>query len=413
MESPEILVHISAPSGAADDARYRAQVDAILGFQTVSRQSISTAAADEGSYSISHFRNSPTAPSTGFSSAEQAKHRNPSDKAGSIGSLHLSTDRPVTAGNANEDDPVEHASIPRSRAVPSAPAVTSPIYTPSQKRPESDFGTPVSVIPDSQPEQVHPGTEAVQHPGPQPSGSAKRRRVESPTPKGPNTLPSEPAAQQRPTNETEISDVPETNTTTPASTTNQTPYIPLTTLPLKIHPPPPATSTRPFKTHLTPALSMLAKRLSLPRIYKPIHQTRDLNTLERGHWFLRINIHSHQSPQSPNPHPNTWDMSIFTRFWTFLSDFISKEGRAGWGVWCILEEGVTVTDRVDSSAMSPPVVTEGSEGIEGIKPLTLKVYTWGEIASHVYLLLFLASERRIKKMGAQWKDGAEEVVVQM
>lgn len=74
-----------------------------------------------------------------------------------------------------------------------------------------------------------------------------------------------------------------------------------------------------------------------------------------------------------------------------------------------------MTDRSNSSTQEPPVVTEGIQEIEGSKPLTLtlKVYTWGEIVGHVYLLLFLASERRIRKMGAQWRDCGEEVVVQM
>jgi hypothetical protein len=43
----------------------------------------------------------------------------------------------------------------------------------------------------------------------------------------------------------------------------------------------------------------------------------------------------------------------------------------------------------------------------------MKVYAWGEIASHIYLLLFLASERRIRGMQAEWRDGAEDVVIQM
>ena len=54
-----------------------------------------------------------------------------------------------------------------------------------------------------------------------------------------------------------------------------------------------------------------------------------------------------------------------------------------------------------------------TEQIGIFKSLTLKVYTWGEIASHIYLLLFLASERKIRKMGAQWRDCGEEAVVQM
>ena len=67
-------------------------------------------------------------------------------------------------------------------------------------------------------------------------------------------------------------------------------------------------------------------------------------------------------------------------------------------MWCILEK-------------APIDIPTERIGIS--ESLTLKVYTWGEIASYIYLLLFLASERKIRKMGAQWRDCSEEVVVQM
>jgi hypothetical protein len=41
------------------------------------------------------------------------------------------------------------------------------------------------------------------------------------------------------------------------------------------------------------------------------------------------------------------------------------------------------------------------------------MYAWGEVAIHIYLLLFLASERRVRGMGAEWRDSGEEVVVKM
>jgi hypothetical protein len=125
--------------------------------------------------------------------------------------------------------------------------------------------------------------------------------------------------------------------------------------------------------------------------------------------------------QEPKPKPKpekqkekekeqTWPTASFHTFWTFLTDFISKDGRAGWGVWCILER-------------SPPPASEGesitppnsgmTESIDVSVPVSLKVYAWGEIAMHIYLLLFLASERRIRGMGVQWRDAREDVVIQM
>ena len=43
----------------------------------------------------------------------------------------------------------------------------------------------------------------------------------------------------------------------------------------------------------------------------------------------------------------------------------------------------------------------------------VKVYGWGEIVGEVWLVLFLASERKIKGLGARWVDAGGETVVLM
>lgn len=43
----------------------------------------------------------------------------------------------------------------------------------------------------------------------------------------------------------------------------------------------------------------------------------------------------------------------------------------------------------------------------------LKIYCWGEIVPHVYIVLFLATSRMVKGAGARWVDGSGDVVVQM
>jgi hypothetical protein len=165
---------------------------------------------------------------------------------------------------------------------------------------------------------------------------------------------------------------------------------------MEIHPPKPPVSSDTFKTHITPTLSMLTERLKPVRTYNPTYQTRSLDSLERGFWFVRFEItDSNQSERvglgDSDAALPIWPSSVFGDFWSFLSDFIGRDGRAGWGVWCILER--------DGEARSCQV--------------TLKIYAWGEIAMHMYLLLFLASERRIRGMGAQWRDSREKVVIQM
>ena len=50
---------------------------------------------------------------------------------------------------------------------------------------------------------------------------------------------------------------------------------------------------------------------------------------------------------------------------------------------------------------------------EGAEGEVLEIYCWGQTVEHIYLLLFLASERRVKGCGARWIDGAGKMVVQM
>lgn len=162
--------------------------------------------------------------------------------------------------------------------------------------------------------------------------------------------------------------------------------------PQSLHPPPPPVSSAQFTSHITPSLALLADRLNPSRVYSPVSQTRELHVLERGCWVLRFRV------QSGSPDPKTagtgvgvWDTALFSHFWSFLSDFVAQ-GRAGWGVWAYLDR-------------------DPDPGHEN--RLLLKVYTWGEVVHYIYILLFLASERRIRGLGASWCDAAESVVVQM
>jgi hypothetical protein len=182
---------------------------------------------------------------------------------------------------------------------------------------------------------------------------------------------------------------------------------------------------------------MLTERLKPARTYKPTHQSRELDKLERGYWVMNINIvtkaaaaptREQEKPSSKeipgsvsgsgSGPPQTWTETQFTHFWIFLSDFIVKEARAGWGVWCIV-------DRVESQPQRhPPNTHAHNHADKGTDPATLiaenthipvqlKVYAWGEVAMHIYLMLYLASDRRVRGMGLRWVDSWEEVVIQM
>ncbi|KAJ5193441.1 hypothetical protein N7449_009583 [Penicillium cf. viridicatum] len=444
----QILVHITAGSTAQDDARYRAQVAAILDFQCASRHPL--------------MEENNSSPPTSVDNTHSL----------SAGTAMQSSVSPTT----------QHEASPILREAP-RPAYTT-LSSDPRLLPEKDSPAPrkhiisnhpdsleslISVIPDSQPgigqelvraEQSHAELSPPSQLAPPP----KRRRTApaSPDPAQPLLIADSPATDQPaashgvipienqqpiPTGFPEIPieisssdqgkapDPSITHTTTPSHhipantpTPTQTPnHINLSTLPLEIHPPRPPISTAPFTTHITPTLSMLTERLNPARTYKPSTQTRPLDPLERGYWLVHLAVENPRTrerdsadPADPNPTPKsgttnatqnptskpkpkpkpkeimrTWPYPLFHAFWSFLSDFVGRDGRAGWGVWCILE-----------AATAPSTLSSDTH-------VSLKVYAWGEVAMHVYLLLFLASERQIRGMGVQWRDAGEEVVIQM
>jgi hypothetical protein len=45
--------------------------------------------------------------------------------------------------------------------------------------------------------------------------------------------------------------------------------------------------------------------------------------------------------------------------------------------------------------------------------LEVRVFCWGEVVRHVYLMLYVASKSKVRKLGLKWIDAEGEVVVQM
>ncbi|GFF33612.1 hypothetical protein IFM61606_04237 [Aspergillus udagawae] len=453
MKYSEILVHISAPSGVRDDVRYRAQVEAILGFQSLSRQLI-TATSDE-------HRGSDGAPTMGQS---------------------MSTDPPVDADPKGESNciqpfiptsqstiPIEDVEVERSNAARSTPvheglfnastgstALTikdstilpdsevesghqiSPVSLlpqPQNERAVKDsLESPVSVIPDSQPEAIRSQADGLLRPFPYValgSPPTKRHRsglspmLQEVAPVSEALILAPKLHEERHGNH-ELADPHPVLQISPQPNPETPPLVCIDRLPLAIKPSLPPVSREQFVTHVTPTLAMLTKRLKPARTYKPVKQNRDLEQLERGHWYLRINVLQLEQDRPLDTaglrenEARNWDLACFSRFWSFLSDFISKDGRAGWGVWCILEDvpeslwSGSTDGQIMPQRATAPIMSDGKTNPHSfVRPVILKLYAWGEVALHMYLLLFLASERRIRKMGAQWRDGRDEVVIEM
>lgn len=152
-------------------------------------------------------------------------------------------------------------------------------------------------------------------------------------------------------------------------------------LPLAIRPPGPAVSMKRFSTHVTETLRYLAEESVVAKVFNPIGQARELRLLERGYWFIRT---------------SAWPLDVQVQFWTFLENMVGS-GKAGWGVWCVRE----------------PQQTPGADAELGHSLGDVKVFCWGEIAKHVYLMLYAASQSKVRKCGLQWIDAEDQVVIQM
>ncbi|EAW19034.1 uncharacterized protein NFIA_089920 [Aspergillus fischeri NRRL 181] len=453
MKYSEILVHISAPSGVRDDVRYRAQVEAILGFQSLSRQLIT--------FSSDERRGSHGAPATGQSmSTDQPVDADPRGESKCIqpflpNSQSTIPDEDVEVGRSNAARSTPgHEGLPNATAGSTTLTIKdstilpdsevdnghqiSPVLLlpqPQNERAVKDsLESPLSVIPDSQPEAMRSQAEGRLRPvsyvalGSPPTKrhcSGLSSMLQEVTPLSDALILAPKLNEERHRN-CESADPHPVLQITPQPDPERPPQVSLDGLPLAIKPSLPPVSKEQFVTHVTPTLAMLTRRLKPARTYKPVKQTRDLEQLERGHWYLHINIVQLErdrplgTPGLQENEARNWDLACFSRFWSFLSDFISKDGRAGWGVWCILEDApeTLCSDPTDRQIMpqrtTAPIISDGKTNPHSfVRPVILKLYAWGEIALHMYLLLFLASERRIRKMGAQWRDGRDEVVIEM
>lgn len=117
---------------------------------------------------------------------------------------------------------------------------------------------------------------------------------------------------------------------------------------------------------ITETLANLADRVVLKKRYRPQPLARELRPFERGHWLLDC---------------STWNNALKYDTWEFLTNYISH-GHAGWGISCKRDEEFT----------------------------WIRLYCWGCVVGHMYLVLWLAS-RRNAKHGMSWVGGDGQAVI--
>lgn len=467
----EILVHVSAPSRASDDARYRREALEYVHFEAGARHAVLVQENQQparsepaplnvqggsGSFSDEEWLPTSSVLSTQSSSRNsRAEHkRNVPGRVLGQNTGPWKTPEPPRAGFSHLPISATPAIMPWSRLstrspyilveqTPGSPrprsAPTDPSFvqeTPRSRRAQSDsWETPPSVIPDSQPSPPYL-KRPLPSSSPSPthrcnSRSPKRRRrrsssasvrtspisSSSPTPASPSSQPQRSCTSVRPTAETHRSPIPESAS------------LPFATV-LAIYGPSSQPSTETFETHITPYLQVLVENLPLITYFTPqqLHPpVRALRVHERGHWAFPI---------------LSFPTDEWHKFWTYLETFI-RLGRASFGILCVVEgrrteggvrnyevgagepgeaelakkglgtESEGQSAKAVADIKSKKQVPEEAAWMQGVENPFLKLYCWGETVPHTWLLLFTATHRRIKGCGAQWIDARGEVIIQM
>lgn len=120
---------------------------------------------------------------------------------------------------------------------------------------------------------------------------------------------------------------------------------------------------------VTEALAKLAKDLDLGKRFNPELQSREIRPFERGYWLVDC---------------RRWEDDLKRTCWGFLADYLTK-GLAGWGTRC---------DR------DPEF-------------LEMRLWCFGHMVGHIYLLLYLASRREVRHTGLSWIGGDGKAVIKI
>lgn len=96
---------------------------------------------------------------------------------------------------------------------------------------------------------------------------------------------------------------------------------------------------------------------------------RHIDSFERGYWLLDC---------------AAWSQDARSSAWVFLNNYL-RSGLAGWGTWCRRGESHD----------------------------WIRLYCFGHVVKHTYLLLYLASGRQLKMTGASWFDAAGKMVLEV
>jgi hypothetical protein len=138
-------------------------------------------------------------------------------------------------------------------------------------------------------------------------------------------------------------------------------------------PAPPISTSKPSTLPSQITISLSTLKTQNPARFQPLKQRRTPKHDERGHWAIN-------SAQ--------WPQQLQHEFWSSLYEHVCS-GRIGWGT------------TLHRDAESPEVLG------------WVKLYCWGEVVEHMWLLLWLCSKGEVSGSRTRWVDANGVAVFQM
>ena len=229
----------------------------------------------------------------------------------------------------------------------------------------------------------------------------------------------------------------------PSTTSNRTYDFTssIRSLPDRIQAPAPPVGSGPFTTHVSKDLSTMVGRLPLSKHFRPVEVTRDVHVLERGHWSLRVKVASDKDvAEARRPYSqgeilaalnkqmsgvtpterdrryaaskaaghevsvlglskrcDLWTVDEFLCFWEVLTKYV-EDGKAG--------HGLSVAKDWASEAVTPGRSTQSTYA-------RIRVYTWGEVVGHIWIALWVLSDKKTAYAPMEWISSNDSVIVKM
>ena len=180
-----------------------------------------------------------------------------------------------------------------------------------------------------------------------------------------------------------------------------------------------------FTTHITRTLQAIVDRIPLDKVYRPSRVSRPVRALERGRWLFNVLVVRDQRVSSLRctvgndekfgvldgefdirrrkgrwtqddglgRRHSAWTEVEFLNFWRNMSRLV-RQGKCGMGCRLVKE-----VDRKASSELG--------------QVWRVTMFCWGEVVGHIWLALWIISDKLTAQTPMQWISGDGTVVIEM